>query len=137
MTNGEKKLLQIIQRYEYNAVRLAETEERIRGETYKVTPSYNNTGGGRANGNHSKVEDFAERSAKLKEDVKEYRRQIRVAEAALHCPDLTTTESRILWWISAGLRLSGFADREGIYISRVYKIRDKALRKALKHIETT
>ena len=57
-------------------------------------------------------------------------------EAALRCPELNKLERRVLDWIAGGWHLSSLAEAEGIYISRIYKIRDKALRKALRHLET-
>jgi hypothetical protein len=130
MTGGEKNLLRLIKNYRYNQMRLEETEEALRCKTYKITPSYGSTGGGGKSA-HSKVESFVEKAVKLKRDAAEYRRKVKRAEAALNCPELTVMEQRVLYWIASGERLAGLAERDGIYISRVYKIRDKALRKAL------
>lgn len=138
MNSSEKDLLRLIKRYNFNQVRLAETEERLESRNYKITPSYSGMGGGSGGkDSHSKVEDYAVKTLKLKQAAAEYRRQIKKAEAALNCPELSVLERRLLHWIAAGERPAGFAEREGIYISRVYKIRDKALRKALRSAQNT
>lgn len=136
MTDGEKKLLGLIQRYAYNAQRLAETEERINSKTYKVTPSYSQSGGGGSGGNKSKVESFVEKTTKLKREAAEYRRKVLVAEAAMSAPDLSKIERQILDWVCSGRRLASCAEENGIYISHIYKLRDRALRKALRYVKT-
>lgn len=136
MVCDEKELLRYLRKYAYNSKCLADAQDQLIHRTYSITPSYNSIGGGRANGNRSKVEDYVEKAEKLKREIAEYRRQLDIAEMALRCPELTTTEERTLWWIASGLRLATFSEMEGIYISTVYKIRDKAIRKAIKYLET-
>lgn len=137
MTSGEKNLLRLIKNYRYYQVRLEETDEELKSKTYKITPSYGSTGGGGGGKNtHSKVESFVEKAVKLKRAAEDYRRKIERVEAALNCPELTVMERRTLYWIASGERLAGLAERDGIYISRIYKIRDKALRKALRGRKT-
>lgn len=137
MTDGEKNLLRLLERFRYNEQRLQETEERLRSKTYRITPSYSNAGGGGGGGYKSKVESHAEKLLKLKKDIAEYRRQVDIARTALQCPELSSLEWRTLNWIANGGKPAAFAELEGIYISRIYKIRDKALRKALRSLETT
>ena len=137
MTDSEKTLHGLIQNYGRNKQRLAEKEERLKSKTYKITPSYSSTGGGGGNGTKSKVEDYAEKVLKLKREVAEYRRKVDTVKKALQCPELSYMERRTLKWIADGGRPADLAERDGIYISRIYKIRDKALKKALRSLETT
>lgn len=137
MTDGEKDLLALIQRYGYNLVRLSEAEESLESKIYRITPSYSNTGGGSGNVSRSRVENHAEKIMKLKREIAEYKRKIAIVETALQCPELSRLERRVLNWIADGGKLASFAEAEGIYISRIYKIRDKALKKALSSPETT
>lgn len=130
-----KELLRILQNYRYTAERLIETENRLENMQYKITPSYSgNPGGGRTNAVSNKVEDFATKLVRLNKTAEECRRQLRVAEATLYCPELSQMEKWLLDWIAAGGKVASFAEARGIYISRAYKIRDKALKKAIKHI---
>ncbi len=133
---GEKGLLQLFENYRYNVARLEEKREQLNGNTYRITPSYSSTGGGGGNRPGSKVESYAEKTEKLTQAIMQYRWEISVVEAALRCPELTKMERRALDWIAGGWRLASLAEAEGVYISRIYKIRDKALRKALRHLET-
>ena len=137
MTDGEKELLQLFLNYARNEQRLHEREERLKSKTYRITPSYSNTGGSGGNSSKSKVEAHAEKIIKLKQEIAEYRWKVGVVEAALQCPELTNLEWRTLNWIANGGKPAAFAELEGIYISRIYKIRDRALRKALRVLETT
>lgn len=138
MAYSEKDLLALIQNYSRNEQRLHEAEERLRSKTYRITPTYSNTGGGGGgNSSKSRVEYHAEKILKLKRDIAEYRRKVDIVRTVLQCPELTAIEWRTLNWIANGGRPATFAELEGIYISRIYKIRDKALRKALRSLETT
>lgn len=135
MTIGEKNLLRMLQNYRYDKERLKEAVERLEGMSYKVTPSYSSTGGsgGRPG---SKVEDYTEKAEKLRRAIRTYRQNTGMVDRALESTELDRMERRVLEWIACGGRLSSLAEAEGIYISRIYKIRDKALRKALRHLET-
>jgi hypothetical protein len=138
MTDGEKDLLRLFQNYTFNEQRLQEAEERLRSKTYRITPSYSSTGGsGGGNNSRSRVENHAEKVLKLKREIEDYRRKIDIVRTALQCPELSGLEWRTLNWIANGGQLASFAEVEEIYISRIYKIRDKALRKALRSLETT
>lgn len=137
MTDSEKALHGLIQNYRRNKQRLAEKEERLKSKTYKITPSYSSTGGGGGNGTKSKVEDYAEKVLKLKREIADYKRKVDTVRKALQCPELSYMERRTLRWIADGGRPADLAERDGIYISRIYKIRDKALKKALRSLETT
>lgn len=136
MMDGEKELLILFQNYSYNIARLEEKQEQLNGSTYRITPSYSSTGGGGGNRPGSKVESFAEKTEKLTQAITRYQRETRIVEAAIACPELSKIERRVLEWLAGGWHLSSLADAEGIYISRIYKIRDKALRKALRYLET-
>ena len=136
MTEDEKRLLGHIQKYAINKQRLEEREERLRSKSYKITPSYSQSGGGGGNGSKSRVEDFAEQAIKLKKEAAEYRRKMREAEIAMNAPSLTKIEKEILEWIAIGGRPKAYAEAKGIYPSRIYKIRDGALRKAVRHLKT-
>lgn len=135
MTCGEKNLLRLLQSYRYDKQRLTEALERLEGMTYKVTPSYSSTGGSSGRPG-SKVEDYTEKAEKLRRAIKTYRMNTGMVDRALECTELNRMERRVLEWIACGGRLSSLAEAEEIYISRIYKIRDKALRKALRHLET-
>lgn len=134
MTDAERTILWNLQRYASQRKRLSEVEEQIKSETYKLTPTYGNCSFGGSRANNSKVESFADRLIKLKRQASEYRKSIWMAEEAMHCPTLTKTEKEALLYIAQGGKLSEFAKARGIYSSNIYKIRDKALTKASKHI---
>jgi hypothetical protein len=137
MTDSEKELLNLLQNYSRNEQRLHEAEERLKSKIYRITPSYSNTGGGGGNISRSKVESHAEKVLKLKREIADYKRKVGIVNAVLQCPELSSLEWRTLNWIANGGRPAAFAELEGIYISRIYKIRDKALRKAPRALETT
>lgn len=130
----ERDLLNILQRYTYLQDQLRKAEGVLEAMQYGITPSYDNTGGGRCSGNKSKVEEFAIRKMKLQREADEHRKKLRIADAALDCPELTTIEMCTLNWIAMNGKLAEFAEMKGIYKSNVYKIRDKALKKALDYI---
>ena len=136
MVDGEKELLRLLQSHRYNKARLEETTERLLSSSHKITPSYSNTGGGGSGGRYSKVESFAEKTEKLKAAIREYRRDVQAVETALACPELSKRELKVLNWIADGWRLSTLAMAEYVYISQIYKIRDRALKKASRHLET-
>ena len=136
MTDGEKKLLELIQDYQYNSTRLAEIKEKLASKEYRITPSYRDTGGGTGcRTARSKVEDFAENLLKLHAAAEEYTKKISLADAALNCASLSSREKSLLAWIAGGGRLSTYAAQEGIYKSVVYKRRDKALSRAFEALQ--
>lgn len=137
MVETEKDLLRLFLRYSLNEQRLQAAEERLMSKTYRITPSYSSVGGGGGNGSKSRVENHAEKVIKLKREIAEYREQVEIVRAALQCPELSGIEWRTLNWIANGGKPASLAELEGIYISRIYKIRDKALRKALRALKTT
>jgi hypothetical protein len=133
----EKDLLRLFLRYTLNEQRLQAAEERLASKTYRITPSYSSDCGSGGNSSRSRVENHAEKILKLKREIEEYRRQVEIVRTALKCPELSDIERKTLGWIANGGKPAAFAELEGIYISRIYKIRDNALRKALRALETT
>ena len=136
MTGGEKELLELFRSYSYNKKRLAEKQEQLDSMTYKITPPYSSTGGGNGGRPGSKIENYAEKTEKLTQAIRDYSRKTGIVETALKCPGLSRIERRALGWIAAGAHLATLAEAEDIYISRIYKIRDKALRRALRYLKT-
>lgn len=130
----EQELLKLLLRYPSLSHQHNMTISRLTAMEYKITPSYGNTGGGRASGTQSKVEDYVTKIVKLKRDEKRLREQLETVYKAIACPDLTFHEKGILEWIMEGRKLATYAEMEGIYSSRVYKLRDRALKKAVNYI---
>lgn len=130
----EQELYRLLQRYAYLCHQLSGITDRIVALEYKITTSYGNTGGGSASGNHSKVEDFVAKKVKLQREADRINAKVQMVNKALSCPLLTFYEKEILGWIITGRKLADYAELEGIYSSRVYKLRDKALKKAVNYI---
>lgn len=130
----EKYILQCLQDSIHNTRRLRELEDRLLSHSYKITPSYSDSGGRASGKPHSKVESYSIRQVRDKEKLAEYKQKLKIAEKARFCPTLDYREKAVLDWIATGGTVAGYAEAWGIYQSYAYKIRDKALKKALKHI---
>ena len=132
MTDGERKLLELIRARQYYARRLNEAKERLERLGYKTTASYGSTGGGSGSGagSKSKVEKIAEKKISLQSDIEKCSVKLDIVDTALACASLSRMEQSTLLWEAAGGHLSSLAASYDIYQSRIYKIRDKAIRKA-------
>lgn len=134
LSQKEKYILQCVKDSAHNTRRLRECEERLLAQSYKITPSYSESGGSGSREVHSKVESYAIRQVRDLEQIAEYKKKLKIAEKARFCPTLNYREKAALDWIACGGTVAGYAEAWGIYKSYAYKIRDKAIKKAHKHI---
>lgn len=134
LSQKEKYIMQCVLDSVHNTRRLRECEERLLAKSYKITPSYSESGGSGSREVHSKVESYAIRQVSDLEQIAEYKKKLKIAEKARFCPTLSYRERAVLDWIASGGSVSGYAEAWGIYQSYAYKIRDKAIKKAYKHI---
>lgn len=130
----EQELHSLLRKQPRIRIALAAVKERLACMEYKITPSYESTGGGRSSGVKSKVEDFVTKMGRDRKTVEQLERQLAIIELALNCPQLTKHEQGVLICVTENRKLAAYAKQEGIYASNVYKLRDKALRKAVNHI---
>ena len=129
MTDKEHQLYEALRDYVFLTNRAKEIRSRLANRTYKVTASFSPTGGISSNGFSSKVENAAIREIQLLDELSVIERTERVLLTALEKAPLNETEKGLAHCMMAGQTLSSYARTRGLYISHVYKIRDKMLKK--------
>ena len=138
MLTDEKELLNCLRNAEATYRRIKELEEKIASKSYKITPSYGSVGsfggGGRRT---SQIETYVETMLELKDELDICKERLKVIQAVKDCGVLSEEESRLLEWLQLGGKLSDYAKDNGIYQSKVYKIRDKALKKVLDFVRVS
>ena len=127
MTKNELK--NIIKDWQYSLRRLEALKEKYYSQCYSITPSYSSEGGSSAGVVNSKVERYYLAKAQTEEAIKEIENKIVKTTSAMAKANLTQTEKMVICKLMEGRSLSGIAKEKNIYISNVYKIRDKAIAK--------
>lgn len=134
MTEKEKYVLHCLQSRSYNLRRLAELTEAMTRLSYKITPSYSESGGHSSGKPQSKVENHVIKQERMEKAMAKCREELMMAEAVLNCKELSKQEYAAVECVALGGTMTTFAATWGIYNSYAYKIRDRAIKKALKHI---
>lgn len=137
MEENRRTMLRYLTDVNTTLERIRELEERIASKTIKITPSYDSMGGGSGSPNVSKVERFVEEKLELEEELTRCRVRLTLVEYIRESNVLTSLEYELIEWLQIGGRMSEFARNHGIYKSHVYKIRDNALEKAVKFVQST
>lgn len=137
MEENRRTMLRYLTDVNTTLERIRELEERIASKTIKITPSYDSMGGGSGSPNVSKVERFVEEKLELEEELTRCRVRLTLVEYIRESNVLTSLEYELIEWLQIGGRMSEFAKNHGIYKSHVYKIRDNALEKAVKFVQST
>lgn len=120
----------ILKDWQFLMKRLYDLRERQKAHCYTITPSYNPVGGCTLGGiETSKVERYYLVQAKIEEEIRDLEDKIVRTSSALAKARLTAREKMLIESIMDGRSLSGFAREKNIYISNVYKMRDKAINK--------
>lgn len=130
----KEAVLNKLSNYSYYSARLEETRGQLKSICYKVTATYGNlagSGGGGYSG--SKVEDIGNRRIDLEMKMRKYKAHINEVYRMIEESGLDEREKRLMWWIANNGKLQAFARCEHIGKDNVYKIRDRAIEKIVKH----
>lgn len=114
--------------------RLRKLKEKIAGKGYKVTPTLSLSGGIGGGGFQSKVEDFCLAKIGLEASLTKIQTQRKILLEAVSNARLNDLEAGIIQCVMDGESLASHARAKGIYISRVYKLRDAAVKKILAEV---
>lgn len=133
MTDKERLLYETLRDFIFLEKESKEIRSRLASRSYKITASFSLTGGIGGNGFTSKVENAAIRELQLLEELATIENARAKVFKALRDAPLTETERGLAECMMAGQSLSSYARTHGLYISHVYKIRDKMLKKMAKY----
>lgn len=100
-------------------------ENQLQEQEYKETSSLSQAPA-RGNGFNSKVENYAINNLEKTDKLREVNKQLAVIEKYLSSEALDETERRVLECVANNYSLKDFAKRNNLYISYIYKIRDRA-----------
>ena len=111
--------------------KIEEKEEKLRSKEYRITSrvSYDKVSGGTTT--VSRVETFALDLVSLEHEINFLKNKLLNYMELMHRAGLTEEEMKVLIELSGSKRLSRIARDNNIYVSRVYKIRDRGLNKLL------
>ena len=111
--------------------KIEEKEEKLRSKEYRITSrvSYDKVSGGTTT--VSRVETFALDLVSLEHEINFLKNKLLNYMELMHRAGLTEEEMKVLIELSGSKRLSRIARDNNIYLSRVYKIRDRGLNKLL------
>lgn len=126
---SKRELKNILRDWHLLLSRLDELRERSKAHCYAITPSYSSTGSCGSGVVSSKVERYYLAKAQIQEELKELERKVLCVLTAISKARLSNKEKMLIESIMHGRSLSSFAKEKNIYISNVYKMRDKAISK--------
>lgn len=129
-------ILTYIGKYTYNKNRYDEITEQLEELTYRVTPTYGNLAPAMSNSFTSKVETMGIRQAELKSEQAKHKKVVDRITDMIERSGLNEHEKGVLWCIANCEKLQGYARYHRIQQSNVYKIRDRAVRKIDKRLNT-
>lgn len=124
-----ERILNKIENYTYAITVKKELEEQLARITYKCTPTYGNVGGGATGFKTSKVETNVIHKDEIQRKINRKDAEIKEIENLINGSGLTEQEKEVLWCVAREEHLSSYARYYKIYLSNVYKIRDRALKK--------
>lgn len=134
MNLAERKLYEALKDFRYTQNRIAELSERLAESTYRITPAYSLTPGGGGEFT-SKVENAALRQLRILDELDELHKTESDILEALHNAPLTRRERGLAESVMCGYSLAEYARTRGLYISNVYKVRDKTLQKMVFYLQ--
>lgn len=134
MRDEENRLYETIKDFVYIRNRIADIRLRLAECSYKVTTSYSLTGGC-SGGFTSKVENAAIKELRLRGELEALMKEEADVTDALRNGGLTRREYGLVEGMMCGYSLAEYGRMNGLYISHVYKIRDKALRKMAVYLQ--
>lgn len=117
--------------------KIAKLQEKLEGKGYKITPTLSLSGGLGGGGFQSKVEDYCLSKLGAEASLNRLEEQRKALLDAINLAGLTELELGVIQCVMQGGSLAGHARNKGIYVSRVYKLRDRAATKILKKIPKT
>lgn len=134
MNLAERNLYEELKDFRYTQNRLADLSERLAESTYRITPAYSLTPGGGGEF-ASKVENAALKQLRILEEIDRLHKAETDILDALHNAQLTQREKGLAESIMCGYSLAEYARTRGLYISNVYKVRDKTLQKMVFYLQ--
>lgn len=134
MNSKERWLLDCLKNYIPMKVEILSIKERIENLGYRMTACYGFNAGGSGGYGGSKVETLGNKRVELERELHRKEELIEQIEQAIERSGLDKRERDLVSCTIGGMSLSGYARQSNIYKSHVYKIRDNALKKMVKHI---
>lgn len=129
----EKKLIKIFYDWRWYENRLKTLREKVKMMSCSITACYGMNAGG-SSGFSSKIERYLLEKETIEKEIKSIEKNIKSAIRAFNKADLSPIEKKIIQHIMKGGSLATFAKDNDIYISNVYKIRDRSIAKIMIHI---
>lgn len=117
--------------------RIEDKEDRLHAKEYRLTSrlSFDKVIGGTYT--LSRVETYALDRIALEQEIQALKKQLNNKIESLYRANMDEEEIKILLDMASGKSLSAIAKENNIYISRVYRIRDRAVKKLSSFLETT
>lgn len=129
-----RELLSYLNDVQFNLRRIKAIEDSIKSMSDISAVNYENTGGG-GTPELCRVERYVDKMLELKQELEQCKQRLKLTESIMKADILTDDEYELIEWLQLGGKLSVFARRKGLYKSRVYKIRDRALQKIKKYTD--
>jgi hypothetical protein len=128
----EKDLIATLRDWLFISKRIGILRDRLAAHNYSITACYSATGGSLGGGvATSEVERYCITRAKIVDELNSLEETITSVSEALKIAKLSLIERELITGVMNGRSMTSIAKENGIYISRVYKIRDRAIRKIL------
>lgn len=116
---------------------IEDKENKLNEKEYRLTSrlSFDKVSGG--NYTVSRVETYALDRVSLEQEIKALKKQLENKIELLYRANMEQEEIKVLLDVTSGKSLSAIARENNIYISRVYRIRDRGIKKVSKLLENT
>lgn len=128
MKSKEKKLINIYSNWSFYIKKLDDLKEKVKSTGYSLTACYGDSPSCSSIVS-SKIERYCIEKDSIEKEIYSIVVMVQEAINAFKKAELTELERRLIRHIMNGYNLSSFAREEKIYISNVYKIRNRAIAK--------
>lgn len=132
---SEEMLLETLKDWQFLLNRLSRLKDNIKEKEYRITPTLSDAKVFVIGANSSKVETFCFSRMKITDEIDEINRKMKLCCKAYKQADLTKDEKIVIRYTVKGLSLRQLSKSKNIAQAKIYRIRDKAVKKMFSAIQ--
>lgn len=127
--DSEEMLLETLKDWQFLLNRLSKLKDNIKEKEYRITPTLSDTKVFVIGANSSKVENFCLSRMKITDEIDEINRKMKLCCKAYKQAYLTDDEKVTICYTVKGLSLRQLSKSKNISQAKIYRIRNKAVKK--------
>lgn len=125
----EKELLETLQNWQVHKIKIAQLEADLEEKCYGVTTSYSDACSFSSGTVSSKLENYAFSVIEIKNEIREIKDKMKLCINAFNKAELSKLEKLAVQYTCTGKSLLQLSKDFNLAQARIYRIRDRAVRK--------